>query len=134
MAAQLEHLIMVLCDTNIFISAFNGRQDTIDQLDKIGLDEIVLSAVTVMELFQGMGNKEELDRMKKKIKYYDIVQMDESISIKAIEFIETYKLSHGLSIPDAIIGATAVVHQIPIYTYNIRDFDFLPGIILYQTV
>jgi len=67
---------MVLCDTNIFISAFNGRQDTIDQLDKIGLDEIVLSAVTVMELFQGMGNKEELARMKKKIKYYDVVQMD----------------------------------------------------------
>jgi hypothetical protein len=58
---------MVLCDTNIFISAFNGRQDTIDQLGKIGLDEIVLSAVTVMELFQGMGNKDELARMKKKL-------------------------------------------------------------------
>ncbi len=125
---------MVLCDTNIFISAFNGRQDTIDQLDKIGLDEIVLSAVTVMELFQGMGNKEELARMKKKIRYYDVVQMDEDISAKAVELIETYKLSHGLSIPDAIIGATAVVHQIPLYTYNIRDFDFLPGIILYQAV
>jgi predicted nucleic acid-binding protein len=130
----MEHLIMVLCDTNIFISAFNGRQDTIDQLDKIGLDEIVLSAVTVMELFQGMGDKEELARMKKKIKYYDIIQIDEEVSEKAIELIETYKLSHGLSIPDAIIGATAVVHQIPIYTYNIRDFDFLPGIILYQAV
>lgn len=70
---------MVLCDTNIFISAFNGRQDTIDQLDKIGLDEIVLSAVTVMELFQGMGNKEQLTQMKRKIKYYDIVQIDEDI-------------------------------------------------------
>lgn len=125
---------MVLCDTNIFISAFNGRQDTIDQLDKIGLDEIVLSAVTVMELYQGMGNKEELARMKKKIKYYDVVQMDEAISIKAVDFIESYKLSYGLSIPDAIIGATAVVHQIPLYTYNLRDFDFLPDIILYQTV
>ena len=125
---------MVLCDTNIFISAFNGRQDTIDQLDKIGLDEIVLSAVTVMELFQGMRDKEELARMKKKIKYYDIIQIDEAVSEKAIEFIEIYKLSHGLNIPDAIIGATAVVHQIPIYTYNIRDFDFLPGIILYQAV
>ena len=125
---------MVLCDTNIFISAFNGRQDTIDQLSKIGLDEIVLSAVTVMELFQGMGNKDELARMKKKIKYYDIVQIDEAISIKAIEFIETYKLSHGLQIPDAIIGATAVVHQIPLYTYNLRDFDFLPHINLYQPV
>ena len=123
---------MVLCDTNIFISAFNGRQDTIDQLDKIGLDEIVLSAVTVMELFQGMGNKEELARMKKKIKYFDVVQMDEAISAKAVEFMETYKLSHGLTIPDAIIGATAVVHQIPLYTFNIRDFDFLQDVILYQ--
>jgi predicted nucleic acid-binding protein len=125
---------MLLCDTNIFISAFNGRQNTIDQLDKIGLDEIVLSAVTVMELFQGMGNKEELAQMKKKIKYYDVVQIDEEVSRKAIEFIESYKLSHGLSIPDAIIGATSVVHQIPLYTYNIRDFDFLPGVILYQPV
>jgi predicted nucleic acid-binding protein len=125
---------MVLCDTNIFISAFNGRQDTIDQLDKIGLDEIVLSAVTVMELFQGMGNKEELAQMKKKIRYYDIVQIDEEISAKAIELIETFKLSHGLQIPDAIIGATAVIHQIPLYTYNLRDFDFLPNINLYQPV
>lgn len=87
-----------------------------------------------MELLQGMGNKEELARMKKKIRYYDVVQIDEAISAKAVDFIESYKLSHGLSIPDAIIGATAVIHQIPIYTYNIRDFDFLPGIILYQTV
>ena len=125
---------MLLCDTNIFISAFNGPQDTIDQLDKIGLDEVVLSAVTVMELFQGMGNKEELAQMKKKIKYYDVVQIDGEVSRMAIEFIESYKLSHGLSIPDAIIGATSVVHQIPLYTYNIRDFDFLPGVILYQPV
>lgn len=125
---------MVLCDTNIFISAFNGRPDTIDQLSKIGFTEILLSAVTVMELLQGMGDKKELAEMKKKIKFYDVVQIDSAISQKAIEFIETYKLSHGLQIPDAIIGATAVVHQIPLYTYNLRDFNFLPGIILYQTV
>jgi predicted nucleic acid-binding protein len=123
---------MVLCDTNIFISAFNGRKETIEQLDLIGLEEIVLSAVTVMELFQGMGNKVELARMKKKIRYFDVVHMDETISQKAVEFIETYKLSHGLTIPDAIIGATSVVHQIPLYNY--RDFDFLPDIILHQKV
>ena len=125
---------MVLCDTNIFINAFNGRVDTIDQLSKIGLGDIVLSSITVMELFQGMGNKTELAQMKKKIKFYDVVQIDNAVSQKAIEFIETYKLSHGLQIPDAIIGATATVHQIALFTYNVRDFDFLPGIILYQLV
>ena len=125
---------MVLCDTNIFISAFNGRADTIDQLDKIGLADIVLSSITDMELFQGMGNKTELAQMMIKIKFYDVVQIDEAISQKAIEFIELYKLSHGLQIPDAIIGATAVVHQIPLYTCNVKDFDFLTDMILYQPV
>ncbi|MDX1907656.1 MAG: type II toxin-antitoxin system VapC family toxin [Bacteroidia bacterium] len=132
MEAQLGHLMRVLCDTNIFISAFNGRQDTIDQLDRIGLDKIGLSAVTVMELLQGMGNKKELEEMKRKIAYYDVFHIDKAISAKAIEFIEAYRLSHGLQIPDAIIGATAVVHKVPLYTYNIRDFNFLPNINLYQ--
>ncbi len=124
-------MIRVLCDTNIFISAFNGRQDTVDQLENIGLDRIVLSAITLMELLQGMGNKNELEQMKKKVNRYGVIQMDEVISAKAIDFIDAYKLSHGLEIPDAIIGATAVVYQIPIYTYNVRDFSFLPGINLY---
>jgi predicted nucleic acid-binding protein len=72
--------------------------------------------------------------MKKRIAFYDVIQTDSSISQKAISFIEQYRLSHGLQIPDAIIGATAVVYQIPLYTYNIRDFIFLPDIVLYQPV
>jgi len=59
---------MVLCDTNIFISAFNGRQDTIADLDKIGTENIMLSAVTVMELYQGMGNKAELAQINSSLK------------------------------------------------------------------
>jgi PIN domain len=61
---------MVLCDTNIFIHAFNGNPATITALTRIGTVRIVLSAITVMELLQGMGNKKELAQMKKKIKYY----------------------------------------------------------------
>jgi predicted nucleic acid-binding protein len=53
---------MVLCDTNIFINAFNGRADTIDQLSKIGLGDIVLSSITVMELFQGMATRRNLPK------------------------------------------------------------------------
>ncbi|WP_425421241.1 type II toxin-antitoxin system VapC family toxin [Phaeodactylibacter xiamenensis] len=124
--------MMVLCDTNIFIHAFNGNTVTIDELNKIGLSNIILSAVTVMELYQGMGNKAELDQMKKRINFYDKLQIDKATSIMASGFIEDYRLSHGLLIPDAIIGATAIVHNIPLYTYNIKDFGFLPGIKLYQ--
>jgi predicted nucleic acid-binding protein len=99
---------MILCDTNIFIHAFNGRQETIDRLHQIGLEQIALSAITIMELYQGMGNKNELLQMKRKIRYYDVVEIDGATSRLATELIESFKLSHGLQIPDAIIGATAL--------------------------
>lgn len=120
---------MILCDTNVLIYAFNGQQATINQMEEIGFENILLSSITVMELLQGMGNKTELAQMKKKIKYYDIVQFDEKISEKSIELIESFKLSHHLQIPDAIIG----VHQLELYTYNRKDFEFMPNIKLYQS-
>ena len=122
---------MILCDTNVFIHAFNGNQQTIEQLNTIGTNNIALSAITVMELYQGMGNKNELMQMKKKLHYYDIVHVDKWISDKAIELIATFKLSHALQIPDAIIGATAIIYNIPLYTYNVKDFNFMPNINLY---
>lgn len=57
---------MVLCDTNVFIYAFNGRQETIDRLQAIGLENVVLSSITIMELLQGMGNKVQLAQTKKR--------------------------------------------------------------------
>ena len=123
---------MILCDTNIFIRAFNEMQDTIDQLQIIGFENIVLSSVSVMELYQGMGNKKELAAMKKKIRYYDVVQIDADISRKAIELIENYKLSHGLMIPDALIGATALTYDFTLFTHNLKDFEYMPSIKLYK--
>lgn len=122
---------MVLCDTNIFISVFNGRQDTISELDKIGFDDIVISSITLMELYQGMRNKTELAQMKKKMKYFDVIDIDAETSKLATDLIENFKLSHGLLIPDAIIGATSVIHRIPLFTYNLKDFSFIPNLDLY---
>ena len=123
---------MILCDTNIFISAFNGRNNAIDEMEKIGLDNIVISSITLMELYQGMGNKTELAQMKKKIRYFDVIDIDPETSKLATSLIEKYKLSHGLQIPDAIIAATSVIHQISLFTYNIRDFDFIPNLDLHR--
>ena len=121
---------MILCDTNIFIHAFNRHPHTIARLEEIGWQEITLSVITVMELYQGARNKVELAKIKRKIRYYDVVEIDNTVSHRAASFVEKFKLSHNLQIPDAIIGATAVVHQIPLYTYNIKDFSFIPGIVL----
>ena len=123
---------MILCDTNILINFFANRPDTIESMKTIGTENVLLSAITVAELYQGMSNKKELQKMRKNIKFYDIIHIDTLISDKMTTLIHDYKLSHGLTIPDALIAATALVYKIPLFTYNTRDFIFIPGIILYE--
>ena len=43
-----------------------------------------------------------------------------------------YSLSHKITIPDALIAATALVHDISLYTLNIKDFRFIEELNLYK--
>lgn len=45
--------------------------------------------------------------------------------------METYALSHKLSLPDAFIAATALAHNMEIYTLNLKDFRYIQGLTLY---
>jgi predicted nucleic acid-binding protein len=124
---------LILCDTNIFISWFRGDLETRSRLERIGLDNILIPSVTVMELMQGTRNKSESLQIKKKLKAYHIIHFNEASSKLAIELIEKYRLSHGLLIPDAIIAATAIAFNLKLFTYNQKDFIFIPGILLYES-
>lgn len=84
-----------------------------------------------MELYRGMQHKKEMIEMQKKINSYNILHFNESVSKKAIELINSYKLSHNLQIPDAIIGAMSLVYDIELFTYNKKDFKFIPHIKLH---
>ncbi len=48
----------------------------------------------------------------------------------ATQYICEYRLSHSLALPDAVIGATAIFYEVPLFTYNRKDFKFLPEISL----
>ena len=41
------------------------------------------------------------------------------------ELVEKYSLSHKLSLPDALIAATAIVYGIELFTLNQKDFKFI---------
>jgi predicted nucleic acid-binding protein len=122
----------IICDTNIFINAFNGNQQTIAALAEIGTGNTMMPSITAMELLRGMRNREELDRMVKRIKAFNILHFNENVSRRSVELIKLFKLSHDLQIPDGIIAALAVEYDLPIFTYNVKDFRFNPGLQLYQ--
>lgn len=120
---------LVICDTNIFISAFMGDAETISILkNKIHLSNIVISAITYMELCRGAMNKKQLSSLVKDLRGYRVVNFNEAVSGLAMSYIQKYHLSHGLQIPDAIIAASAVTFEIPLFTYNLKDFKYIEKI------
>lgn len=118
---------LILCDTNILISAFEGDKKTTDILSKhITSENTILSVITFMELCRGALNKRQLNKIAKELKGYRILQINEKTSFLSSELIQKYHLSHGLQIPDAIIAASAITANIPLFTYNLKDFKFIP--------
>ncbi|RDC57751.1 type II toxin-antitoxin system VapC family toxin [Pedobacter chinensis] len=116
---------MVLCDTNIFIEIYKGNETVIDVFIKIGQDNIAISDVSCAELLYGARNRKELDLIRKDIDKLIVLPISSTISTRAVKLIEQFSLSHNLNLPDALIASTAMVHNIELYTLNLKDFKFL---------
>jgi hypothetical protein len=119
---------VVLLDTNILIEIFKGNPDVIAPVQKIGTENLALSAVTVMELYYGALNKLELQRIRKHLRAFHCFHLSNAISVTAMHLIEKYSKSHGLQIPDALIAATAIEHECELMTLNLKDFRFIPAL------
>ena len=59
--------------------------------------------------------------------------LNDAVSAIFIELMSCYSLSHKVSIPDMLIAATAISHDLELYTLNTKDFKFIPELNLYPT-
>jgi len=123
---------MILCDTNVIIEALKKNPIVIEKIEEIGLEQIAISVITVMELYYGALNKAELNKIKLHISSIRVLEIDNAVSFKATELIELYAKSHGLQIPDALIAATAVNYDFQLFTGNKKDFIYIKNIKLWS--
>src|SRR5690606_32610320 len=99
---------MVLCDTNILIQFYKNDQSVILAFRKIGLNNLSISVITQAELYYGALNKIELQQIKRHLSSLHSYPVDVSVSQTFLQLMESFLLSHNLSIPDALIAATAL--------------------------
>ena len=123
---------MILLDTNILIEMYKGNEDIIHRIKVIGQHNIAISDVTSAELLFGARNRDELKILKKDIEKLTTVSISTNISKLAVNLVEKYSLSHKLSLPDALIAATAIQNDIHLFTLNIKDFKFIKGLKLFS--
>lgn len=122
---------IIICDTNILIEHFKGSEIISNQLKKIGIDSIAISTITTSELYFGALNKKELTQIKTSLSSLTQLPINISISEIFLNLMEKYCLSHKLTIPDAIIAATAIYYDTPLFTLNTKDFKFIPRLKLF---
>ena len=120
---------MILLDTNILIEILKGNPETTQQLEVLG-GPLAISSITAMELIYGARNKAEVQQLEKFMLLFQSLHLSSPISTRALKLITSYAKSHTLDIPDALIAATSLEHQARLFTYNQKDFRFIPHLAL----
>ncbi len=116
---------MKLIDTNLIIYA--AQPDFRWLLPLITTDDCHFATVSKIEVlgFQGILQPEETFFRT----YFDVIlslHLTEAVIEKAIDIRQDKKIKLG----DAIIAATALVHNLELLTHNISDFRDITGLLV----
>ena len=120
--------VCVLIDTDVLIWFLRGRDSARDAIGKC--PSVELSAVTWMELVQGVRDKEEIGMLRRtmRLNEWRMVPLTENISHRATSYVESYALSDGIRVADALIAASAVQSGTSLMTANVRHYKCIPDI------
>ncbi|MDY0135974.1 MAG: type II toxin-antitoxin system VapC family toxin [Thiomicrospira sp.] len=120
---------MICLDTNVLIEILKNNPETLKKLQQLNMG-FAISSISAMELLYGALNKKELEKLQLFIGKFKIIHLDQAMSEHGLALIADYAKSHALDIPDALIAATCIVHKLPLFTYNLKDFRFIPGLVV----
>ena len=116
---------MIFLDTNILIEYLKGNRDI---LRDYNLEELFISDIVIMELYQGARNRSDLNFIAKEISIFKILKTNDEIIKLATILVKEYNLSHNMKMMDAIIASTSMVYNIKFMTLNRKDFVYLTEI------
>ena len=112
----------MLFDADVLISYLRRNDRAIRAVDSA--IERELSAVTYMELVQGVRDKRELQEVKAFVPDlgFRTLPLTESIGRRAAAYLEEYVLRIRLGVVDALVAATAVENDLTLLTGNVRHY------------
>ena len=115
--------VPALFDTNILIDYLNGVEAAAAEL--VRFPDKAISLITWMELMVGASTDDEKHIIKAFLAQFEMLPIYNPVSALAVEIRQQLKMK----LPDAIILATARVHNRLLVTRNTKDFSpDAPGI------
>ena len=120
---------MLLLDTDIVIDLLRKHPPAVQWINTLNLqDEIILPGYVVMELLQGCRNQTEQNQLQSFLCDIATVWPSPNDCDQALELFVKYDLSHNIGLIDVMIGQTALSLELPLYSFNQKHYDFIPGL------
>ena len=116
-----------LIDTDILIEYLRGSEPATEFLE--GLDgDLVISAISVAELFSGAMGSEELAALDQFMLAFEVIPVDEQLARQGGILRQEYHPSHGTGLADALIAASAMAGGAELPTFNKRHYPMVEGV------
>ncbi len=110
-----------LLDTNVLVDHLRHHPMVNQFMKTLDEEEKHYSIVTEIEVYAG-AREAELPETDLLLSAISRLSLDEPVAKEAVRYLKLYAKSHGTDLPDAVIAATAHVHQLILVTWNIKHF------------
>jgi len=120
---------MILLDSDVMIDLLRQYPPAVQWFDQLDAnEEVVVSGYVVMELIQGCKSKIEQEQVLRVLARYGVVWLSPSHCAYALDLFVKYRLSHNVGMLDVLVGQTSLMLDEPLYTFNRKHYDFVPGL------
>ncbi len=120
-----------LIDTNILIYYLADAipEEEIPKVEEILRASFNVSIITKIEFLGWKGHTPEgFEKSKEFISFANVMPLTDEIADVAIEL----RRQVSIKLPDAVIAATALAHNLTLVTRNVKDFERIEGLRIYN--
>jgi len=117
----------LLIDTDIIIDFLRGFDRAVRYI-KSHSEEIVLSVITVAELYAVVKGNDEHEELDNFIDLFPILQITTEVARMGGLYKCEYFKSHGVGLADGLIAASAEIHDAVLKTINIKHYPMIKGL------
>jgi predicted nucleic acid-binding protein len=117
----------ILVDTDVLVDFLRGQPQAVAYL-KAQSAHVILSAVVVAELYAGVKDGAELQRLDQFLAIFSVAPVTAEVARAAGLYKRDYYGSHRIGLADAIVAATAETQQADLKTLNTKHFPMFAGL------
>lgn len=117
----------MILDSDILVDALRLHPPALEWLGTAPRP-LYVSGVTAMEVLAGCRNKSEWRNATIFLAPFVLLWLSEIGMGTAINTILPMRLANGIGVYDALIAATALEHEMPLATFNVKHLGNLPNL------